>query len=188
MAKISLSRSFILRTRLRSIIENFKDALSTASTYIHESSVYSDGKVVKTNAKPFSFHDMDLAKTYDTFTKANNYMIILNNLIDEANVLHARKIINELEMEKNKTALLRHLQREQESFTETRDIVCQGDSKDSTYYVTENYKLTNDTDWKTLFTKNRKRISELEDKLSETNANSLFELPDEIISFISDNL
>lgn len=190
MAKINLSKAFTLRKRLRGIISNISNELSNSSTYYFVSKTYPDGQVIESADKPFEFKGLDLTGTYKLLEEAGKNIIILNNLIDEANVISARKVINELEAEKNKIGVIRHLANDRKSYKESVSTY------DSTFYmeenkvrggiVTETYKLSNDDNWEKAVEECKKKILKLEDQLSDINSSTKFEVPDEIINFIDE--
>ena len=191
MAKINLTRSFILRQRLRSIINNITNALSYASIWIEESTTYPDKTVVPSNQKPFEYKGMNLQETYELLTKGNEFILTLNNLIDEANVIKARKIINEIEVEKGKVAMLKNLANDYKnykdssssysSYTNENNVHCRG-------IVTTKNIRTNDYNWVKALDECEKKIVFLEDELSDANSTTFFEVPDELLQFIKENI
>ena len=119
MAKITLTKAFTLRKRLRSIIDEIISNLRNGETYIEVSSTYPDGAVVPGNQKPFDYKGHSLSETYNLLNKANSYMLTFNNLIDETNAVQARKVINELELEKGKVGILKSLANNRKMFKES---------------------------------------------------------------------
>ena len=192
MAKINLVRGFTLRKRLRTILDKITLALSTAQTYIEVSTTYPDGNVVNSSEKAFSYKDKSLLETYKVLEKGSSYITELNNLIDDANNINARKIINELEAEKSKISMLKRLASNSSRFTETistydTNYMTEG-NKSCGGIITRNYKLVEDFDWTKEADDCRKKIVILEDKLSEVNSTTYFEVPEEIINFIEENI
>ena len=192
MAKINLTRSFTLRKRLRTIVNKLENQLNAATTYVKVSVTYPDGSVVETSDKPFNYKNKGLIETYKLLEQGNNFIITLNNLIDEANVLHARKVINELEVEKSRVSLLHHFVSDKSFFSETTkkfENFYMPDGKTSIKgIVTTNFKLIDDTDWEKMEEDCKKKIILLEDKITELNSTTIFEVPDEIINFIEENI
>ena len=190
MAKITLLKAFTLRKRLRSIIDNITEELRGARTFFEVSSTYPDGSVISGKDKAFDYNGLSLLETYNLLTAASNHMLELNNLIDEANAVHARKVINELELEKNKVGMLRALGNNRKRYSETVSEYqifsesVRGGASGANGIVTTKYKLTDDFDWAQESENCRKRIVKLEDKLAEVNASTTLELSDEIINFI----
>ena len=54
--------------------------------------------------------------------------------------------------------------------------------------ITNSYVRTNNYDWTNAYNECRKNVVKLEDKLSEVNSTTMFDVPDEIINFVSDNI
>lgn len=192
MGKTSLLKAFTLRKRLRSIITTISDNLSDAPVYIHVSSTYPDGQVVEHNKKPFEYKGRNIEETYSLLLEAEKNMVILNNLIDEANVKEARKYINELEMTKANVSMLESFAKEKKRFAETVSTY------DSSFYdeakekrggiITNRYTLVSDFDWAEEARNCKKKIVKLEDKLSEINATTVVEIPDGVLVFIENNI
>lgn len=193
MAKITLLKAFTLRKRLRTIIDNIIGELREAQTFIKVSSKYPDGYIISGNEKPFDHNGLSLLDTYKLLNTANGHMLTLNNLIDEANVVHARKIINELELEKGKAGMLKRLASNRKNFSESvseyqviSDSVIGSDTARG--LVTTKYQLTDDFDWIKEAENCRKKIVKLEDKLAEANASTQIEIDDKLLSFIEENI
>lgn len=192
MAQISLTRGFTLRKRLRTLVNDFSTSLERATLWIKSKTIYPDKTEIKSNEKPFEYKGKNVAETFALLEKGNEYMLTLNNLIDEANIKEARKVINEIEIQKSKIHLLQTLSREMDSFVESNtiydtDFTSDG-SKTINGLITEKYIRTNDFDWKKEYEETRKNIVMLEDKLTDINGTTTFNCPDEIISFIRENI
>ena len=185
MRKINLTRAFTLRKRLRTILTDISKRINFANVGRLDTTVYPDDKVVKSTEKDFDYKGLNLQDTYELLLKGNDYMLTLNNLIDKANVEHARPIINELENEKSKISLLKNLSDTANEFTETKTAY---ENVGTVVLVTRNYVRTNDYDWNNAYNECKKNVVKLEDKLSEVNATTMFDVPEEIINFVSDNI
>ena len=190
MAKINLTRAFTLRKRLRTFLNDITTSLSYANVGRLDHKTYPDSKIVKSNEKEYEYNGLNLQDAYELLLKGNEYMVTLNNLIDKANVEYARPVINELESEKSKIHLLSLLSQSAKNFVESdTSYESYGLSRDNNMVlITNSYVRTNNYDWTNAYNECRKNVVKLEDKLSEVNSTTMFDVPDEIINFVSDNI
>lgn len=192
MSKINLSRAFTLRKRLRSVVNEITERLRNGSVIVHVSTIYPNDTVLETGDKDFDYKGLNLMDTYKLLLEANEHMVQLNNIIDNANVPEARSIINEIEGEKGIVGVLNNFAEENKNFKESsskfeplfEDIV----RSTKGGVVTKNYKKACDYDWEKEAADCKKRIISLEDKLSEVNASTIVEIPDEVLKFIENHI
>lgn len=192
MSKINLARAFTLRKRLRSVVNEIGDKLGNASVFIHVSTEYPDEQVIETNIKPFGYKGLDLMGTYKLYVEANKKMVQLNNLIDCANVPVARSKINELESQKSFVGILNNFAEENKTFVEKSSkyetFIDSSIRETKGGIVTKNFKKICDYDWEQEADNCRKRIVQLEDELSDINATTVIDVPDDLIKFIEKNI
>ena len=190
MAKVNLTRAFTLRKRLRSIIDNIISALRDGKTFIEVSSTYPDGTIVKSNEKHFNYKEMSILETYRHLLTADGYMLTLNNLIDDANNIQARKVINEIELIKSNIHMLNKLAIDRKNFSESVSRYRSSGihENESSGIVTTNYELSDDFDWEKESADCKRKIVILEDKLSDINSSTFIDLSDDILAFIKENI
>lgn len=192
MSKINLNRAFTLRKRLRTVVNEITEKLRNGSVIVHISTNYPNDTVLETGDKDFEYKGLNLMDTYMLLLEAKKHMVLLNNLIDCANIPDARSIINEIEGEKGIVGVLSNFAEENKNFKESSSKFepLFEDSIRSTKggVVTKNYKKTCEYNWEKEAADCKKRIISLEDKLSEVNASTIVEIPDEIIKFIENHI
>lgn len=186
MAKITLTRAFILRSRLIKKIKEFQDATisDTKNTVINV-----------TNGEKASKDS--LLACFDKLRDMRHQLVELNSLIDEANAKGPRRIINAIEALKQDKNFLSYALRKVEGYEpekfewdsrlfneKTQEL---GDTKVIKYaYVGGG--IDNGVPgpgeireyWTNLFEEKKKEIENLEDQLAEANAKTFIDVPFEV--------
>ena len=192
MAKVSLAKAFVVRSRLKSKIDFLSNSLLLSEVTHLASSVYEDGNntMVAAEAKPATINGLSLDETYLTFIKGSGYLAVLNSAIDETNAVSSRKILNEIQTIKRQYHVTERfsnqVEKAQLKSVEYDSRQFNALTKETGCKVTHFYKLDTSLDYKKLGKELKKKLEALEDELSEQNIKQKVEIPDEILEFVNE--
>ena len=161
---VSLARAFTIRSRtMKEISEVGKD-------------------ISLNNLKVSSDSDFSLNDTIEKILCLRDKLAKINSVIDEANVRSgARDILNQIEITKKNIGLFSCLAETKKGFsTETKEFDSHEFNPSTNTlgaYVVKHWKLSFDEKYVAKLDEMKKRLNELEDKLSEINASTTVELP-----------
>lgn len=178
---ITLAKAFILRARLTKFYNKLKSKIAGHSIVREFESSEATYKLQAETGEMLALYEL---------TGSN--LAELNALIDEANAKSpARRYLSLLTHLKMKGMILARFENEVENFQPTAkvyDSYAVDNFGNKGTYVEKSFVLGSDLDFKELVRQNSRAINDLEDKVAQSNAETLVEIPQGLVEFISNNI
>lgn len=177
---VTLAKAFIIRARLTKLYSKLRNNLAAHSLCREFENDEATNKLKDETSEMLNLYD-----------QAGHYLADLNAFIDEANAKSpARKYLSLLTHLKMKNLILTRFETEAKQFQPTAkvyDSYAVDSFGNKGAYVEKQFVLGSDLDFKTLSHQNSREITDLEDKVAQVNAETIIDIPQEILEFISNN-
>ena len=186
---MKLSRAFTERARLTKAYEAIIGSINQTDFNIEVKNVTFEGLVPKYYDHVGKAPKYDLDQMLVGLKEVGNALALFNAAIDEANAnSEARFILSQLTNLRRQQVVIGRLVSYQDNFVQSReeyDSRRYDEKGNQGTYVTKYFIPASTQDFTAIYKENEKTIRDLEDQLSEVNATTEVEVPQEVLSVLA---